>query len=362
LEKEFDIEDLSRKFSENEEIYSFLNLLGKKDIELRKKEFEVILNLIEKEFDIDSLEKIEDNLNNKKEKKFNLIDKKLLNENKENNCNKNNYQKYVSVKKINFCEDNYNYLLANKKKFGQESISLEDNKEEENKDDFNNFQLDKSLTKNKLYNIENKIKNYLLCFQKENFFKKKIFMNFVEEDPLIKSRKNMHANPSIIKCFFEEEAVISAKKRHSLLDNNLKNQLDKVIQNRNCVSNKNEDDFILKQKELARKRSNISDFDMMGNNNNIDNHSSNDNSSEDDNNDNNNVKMIDFGNNNNRKGSTSSGNTTPKLRLSKRGSILRDRLSKLNFNLMVVKEEENNVNICNSDNESGSSESDEKKN
>ena len=88
-------------------------------------------------------------------------------------------------------------------------------------------------------------------------------MNFVEEDPLIKSRKNMHANPSIIKCFFEEEAVISAKKRHSLLDNNLKNQLDKVIQNRNCVSNKNEDDFILKQKELARKRSNISDFDII---------------------------------------------------------------------------------------------------
>jgi len=335
-----------------------LSLLDKKDIESRKKEFEDIFYLIEKDFDIDNLEKIEDEYNYKKEKQNKLIFKKSLNENKENDNdkNKNKYQKYVSICKNNIFED-YNYLLANKKQFLKESNSFEDDKDEENKDE-NNQPLDKLLTKKKLDNIENRIKDYLLSYQNENFFKNDIFMKFVEENPLSKSKKNIIINPSIIKCFFEDETVLtSMKKRHTLFDNNLKNQLDKVIQNRNCISNKNEDDFITKQKELARKRSNISDFGNIGcNNNDIIYYSSEDNSSEDDNNENN-IKMNDNGNKN--RGSFSTGNSTPKLRLSKRGSIF--RLSKLNLNLMTVKEEEkeNNVNICKSDNESESSESEE---
>ena len=313
----------SSETSENEEMFSFLSLLGKKDIEYRKKEFEEILGFIENEFDLEILEKIEESLSRKKAKKneFNLEKAKE----EFNGTSKENfgYQKYISVKKVKFCGENF--FKANKKEIPENTKFPED----EVKEDFalNNYQLNKETTKTKLFEVEKKIRDYLITFQRESFFKKKIFTDFVEEENnlILTTRKNVNQNPSIIKSFFEEEAILTAKKRHSVAGEEMKNKLEKMNQNRNCVSNKNEDEFILKQKALARKRSNISDFSVSTLERNNNNSSSGENSSEEDNDD---VDVNDFGNVKNNRGSILSGNATPKLRLSKRGSILRERISK----------------------------------
>lgn len=365
--------DENGKHKDNE-ILSFLKIVDPKDFEVRKKEFEEILKYIEGEFDIEIYEKIEDSLEKKKYQKEETEIKKAKEENKEElsieeKSKEFQFNKFISIRKITFNKEDLNedlyenddLLKANKKQIPEKINNLDEDYKEEMKK-YNLKPLNKDQTNIKLCNIEKKIINYLSFFQKENFFKKIIFTKFInEENSLNLSRKKI-TQPSIIKCFFEEEAVLlSAKKRHSVAGDDLKNKLEKMNQQRNCVSNKNEDEFIMKQKALARKRSNISDF-SIGENEKSNNFSSDEDEENSDEENFDNIKNFELignggcgfsiGKRSSSGNGNSTANSTPKLRLSKRGSILRDRMSKLNMNLMVVKEEENNINVCNSDLES----------
>lgn len=208
LEKE---DEALKKDSKNEETFTFLSTLGAKDIQLRQKEFEEILNLIEKEFDIEILEKIEDSLIKKKEKQKEIELKNAAEDFKEKSKEKNlGFSRYVSIRRISFNEDN-NFLNANKKQTPEKIKNLEEESKSQDQQPLN-----KAETKVKLCEIEKKIRNYLTFFQKENFFKKKSFLTFIEEDNFISNSSKKFINPkhSIISCFFDEEICLqSAKKK-----------------------------------------------------------------------------------------------------------------------------------------------------
>lgn len=119
-----------------------------------------------------------------------------------------------------------------------------------------------------LSKIEVKLKNYLKEEKSKNIFESKTFESFISEDKFLSPTSHLTPKvqtPSIIKNFFEDQEVIeiTAKKRHSITGEVLKERLEKLKEMEfkpKCFSNYLEANFIEKQKELARKYSNVSDF------------------------------------------------------------------------------------------------------
>jgi len=268
--------------------------------------------------------------------------------------NNHNLNHKISLENGNDCKDKYKtvninktdlektdkytileILQSEKKKFSSiKKEALEKEIESSQKDD----QLQaKGNIKQIFSKIEVKLRCYLKDSQAQKVFDSKNFESFLNEGKLntpssfqtIKSQ-----TPSIIKNFFEDKEVIEVtKKRHSVAGEGLQNQLEKLkdleFKQKKSLSNNRETEYFNDIKDLSRKKSNISDFSINISDQYVEN----------------NILADDLENNLNQT-STSNGEIVGRLsgiRLSKRGSILRERLNNLNLNKFDVVQEEDRI-------------------
>lgn len=319
------------------EPFPILSILDKKDGETAWENFGKILELFEEHFQVEKYDQAEVELMRKMEEM----------EEKENQKNFVTDLNQVSEKSTS--EDDYRYDMyksvvrrpsiretlcnANRKSFiGKRSprpAEIDDALEK-----YNAEGVEKVKTKYLLGEIENSIRTFILAYQMDDMFRESNFNEFLNDDK--NNFTNSRRKPqkfSIVKSFFEEfgaELQASKKKRHSLAPEELKNRLEELNKtgNRQCISNKNEDEFLMRQRAIARKRSNISEF-SDNNLGGIGFDSGSDSNSEDD------YDPMDFLKGNNAQGNINSSlgvgkraststaeSTTPKIRLSKRNSIL----------------------------------------
>lgn len=257
-------------------------------------------NSEEEEFEKEKILKIQQEfeLNSLNENNF-ILNK----EEKVNNCINNN-------KNINEKNSTKNSkIILTEKKF----TSSQKTQENENPPKI----LNRENIKNKFFNIELKLRTYLK--ESQNIFESKTFDSFLNEEKLrtpLSYQTAKLATPSIIKNFFEDKEVIEiTKKRHSVAGDVLKARIEKLKEmeiKQKCFSNFNNINI---PKRESKKNSNVSDFSLDLS----DCNSLNINSELEE-------IVSDFKGNN-------------EFKLCKRGSILRERFSRLNINFDIVQEE-----------------------
>jgi len=313
--------------------------------------------------------------NNNKRNNNNLLVKNEViktknnnNDNNSNNFNNNNYNKNNKVasslktdKKFSSSQKKIESSICSENQ--QAELKLDDIFEKAQK---SQHQQAKEDFKNIFLKIENKLRNYLKESYHQKIFESKAFESFLNEQKLktpCSFTTPKSQTPSIIKNFFEDKEVIEVtKKRHTLAGEGLKNQLEKLHElefKQKCFSNFREPQSLLRLKHadaafIDRKKSDISDFSV-----NISDYSECSGFdalayNEDANSSENTAFTYKDGNN---VAGRASAHRISGIKLSKRGSILRERISNLNSNcaFAVVHEEERIVDL----DESGSQSADD---
>jgi len=291
------------------------------------------------------------NSKNKQKKKFDLInnfDSTVLNVKDNTDNHNNNYEcKNEKEEKISK-QTSQIFTTKTEKKFSsslkekeniEKNLNLKDNKKKNIKQNFKNI----------FSKIETKLRLYLREAQNQKIFESNAFKSFLNEDKLktpssfntIKSQ-----TPSVIKNFFEDTEVMKemSKKRHTIAGEEMKNHLERFKEldfKHKCYSNYREENQLKELKNFSRKESNISNFSI-----NLSENSCSDNKSQSDNSSENHESVFEFDSKKSEE-NTFVGKING-IRLSKRGSILRERLNIMKFDIV---EEERNIENVNSEDE-----------
>lgn len=188
--------------------------------------------------------------------------------NQKNNTNNNNNSNFKA--ETTWLKTNKKFLSTNKNQ--EEQLNSQINALGEKANEAQKEQA-KADFKNIFAKIEHKLRNYLKQSHHKKIFESKAFESFLNEEklktPLSGLATAKSQTPSIIKNFFEDKEVIEVtKKRHSVAGESLKNRLEKLKElefNQKCFSNFRNPQSLLRLKDASlmdRKNSEISDFSV----------------------------------------------------------------------------------------------------